>query len=112
VLALFPDMAGLIPDPTIDLDWSGYEASIQEVLTRNATQHPSRPCILETGPPRREFTYGQIDRASNVIAHHLVKAGIERGDVVMIYSVRNVDLVLSIFGVLKAGATFSVLDPA
>lgn len=34
------------------------------------------------------------------------------GDVVTIYSHRRVDLVVAVMGILKAGATLSVLDPA
>lgn len=59
----------------------------------------------------RDFTYGQINEASNVLAHHLVQTGVERGDVVMIYAYRGVDLVIAVMGVLKAGGTFSVIDP-
>ena len=59
----------------------------------------------------RHFTYRHIHEASNILAHHLISSGIQRGEVVMIYAYRGVDLVVSIMGVLKAGATFSVIDP-
>lgn len=58
------------------------------------------------------FSYKQINEASNVLAHHFVSSGVQRGEVVMIYAHRGVDLVVAVMGVLKAGATFSVLDPA
>ena len=61
--------------------------------------------------PQREFTYKQIHETSNILAHHLIQSGIERGEVVMIYAYRGVDLVIAVMGVLKAGATFSVIDP-
>jgi L-aminoadipate-semialdehyde dehydrogenase len=61
--------------------------------------------------PRREFTYKQICEASNILANHLVKSGIQKGDVVMCYAYRGVDLVVAIMGILKAGAAFSVIDP-
>ena len=61
--------------------------------------------------PRREFSYRSIDEASNVLAHYLISNGVERGDVVMLYSYRGVDLVVAVLGALKAGGTFSVLDP-
>ena len=47
-----------------------------------------------------------------MLGHLLVKSGIQRGDVVMIYSHRGVDLVVAVMSILKAGATLSVLDPA
>ncbi|KAI9715612.1 MAG: large subunit of alpha-aminoadipate reductase [Chrysothrix sp. TS-e1954] len=100
----------VLPDPTADLDWSGWNKAIHHVFQENAEDFPSRICVTETYP-WRQFTYGQLHSASNVVAHHLVSSGIERGDVVMTYAHRNVDLVIAIIGILKAGATFSVLDP-
>ena len=41
----------------------------------------------------------------------LVQNGVQRGEVVMIFAHRGVDLVVAIMAVLAAGATFSVLDP-
>jgi non-ribosomal peptide synthetase component F len=38
--------------------------------------------------------------------------GNQLGEVVMSYSYRGVDLVVTVMGILKAGATFSVIDPS
>ncbi|KAH8601045.1 L-aminoadipate-semialdehyde dehydrogenase large subunit [Bisporella sp. PMI_857] len=105
----------LIPDPTADLHWSAFRGAIQDIFAANAEAHPDRTCVVETASgnaPRREFTYRQINEASNILAHHLVKSGIQRGEVVMSYSHRGVDLVVTVMGILKAGATFSVIDPS
>lgn len=58
---------------------------------------------------RRTYTYKMIDEASNLVAHRLVLAGLERGEVVMIYAARKVELVVAVMGVLKAGCVFSVI---
>ncbi|KAJ9609061.1 large subunit of alpha-aminoadipate reductase [Cladophialophora chaetospira] len=105
----------LIPDPTSDLEWSSFRGAIHDIFAANAEAHPDRTCVVETkseDSPERKFTYRQIHEASNILAHHLVQSGLERGDVVMIYSYRGVDLVVAVMGTLKAGGTFSVLDPA
>ena len=104
-----------LPDPTSDLDWSGFRGAIHDIFSSNAEKHPDRTCVVETASelsPRREFSYRQINEASNILAHHLVAAGVHLGDVVMVYAYRGVDLVVAVMGVLKAGATFSVIDPA
>ena len=104
-----------IPDPTADLHWSAFRGAIQDIFAKNAETHPDRLCVVETASessPRREFTYKQINEASNILAHHLVQSGIKRGEVVMSYSHRGVDLVVTVMGILKAGATFSVIDPS
>lgn len=108
-----------LPDPRKDLEWTGYRGAITDIFAANAQKFPSRTCIVESLIPAnaapgskndvRTFTYKQIDEASNVLAHHLVKSGIEREEVVTVYSTRGVDLVVAVMGVLKAGATFSVI---
>lgn len=107
-----------LPDPTSDLDWAGYRGAIQDIFMENALKFPERTCVVETksfmdpNSKTRTFTYKQINQASNVIGNYLVKTGIKKGDVVMIYAHRGVDLMIAVMGVLKAGATFSVIDPA
>ncbi|TKA82073.1 hypothetical protein B0A55_01519 [Friedmanniomyces simplex] len=112
-MALPPD--DVRPDPTADLHWSTYRGAIHEIFSNNAKAHPDRTCVVETASstsPERAFTYQHINEASNILAHHLVRNGIQRGEVVMVYAYRGVDLVVAVMGVLKAGATFSVIDPA
>jgi len=102
------------PDPTSDLHWSDYRGAIHEIFAANAQKHPDRICVVETASSnssKRIFTYKHINEASNVLAHHFVQSGIRRGDVIMVYAHRGVDLVVAVMGVLKAGATFSVIDP-
>lgn len=104
-----------LPDPTADLHWSAFRGAIHDIFSANAEAHPDRLCVVETASgslPRREFTYRQINESSNILAHHLVQSGIQRGEVVMSYSHRGVDLVVTVMGILKAGATFSVIDPS
>ncbi|KAF3481347.1 L-aminoadipate-semialdehyde dehydrogenase large subunit [Arthroderma uncinatum] len=105
----------LLPDPTSDLHWSEFRGGIHDIFSRNAEAHPEKLCVVETKSaynPHREFTYRQIHEASNILAHHLVQSGVERGEVVMVYAHRGVDLVVAVMGILKAGGTFSVIDPA
>ncbi|KAF9698137.1 hypothetical protein EKO04_003866 [Ascochyta lentis] len=103
-----------IPDPTADLHWSDFKGPIHQIFAANARKHPDRRCVVETATsttPERAFTYKHIFHAVSVLSHHFVQSGIQRGDVVMIFAHRGVDLVVAIMAVLAAGATFSVLDP-
>ncbi|BGP34854.1 large subunit of alpha-aminoadipate reductase [Rhodotorula toruloides] len=110
----------ILPDPKANLEWCGYRGAITDIFSNNARQFPDRVCIVESIASdevggkngERRFTYRQIDEASNVLAHHLVQSGVQREEVVTVYSTRGVDLVVAVMGVLKAGATFSVIDPA
>lgn len=113
-----PAQDNLLPNPVSNLHWSEFGGAIHDIFAENATKHPERACIVETASfldsqsKQRLFNYRQINEASNILAHHLVQSGIEIGDVVMVYAYRGVDLVIAVMGVLKAGATFSVIDPA
>ncbi|KAF8633050.1 hypothetical protein AX15_001530 [Amanita polypyramis BW_CC] len=117
---LTPAQKAKLPDPTSDLDWCGWKGAITDIFSRNARQHPDRPCVIQSVPsvsptePQRKvtFTYAAILRASNVLAHHLIKNGVQREDVITVYAHRSVDLAVAIMAILKAGATFSVIDPA
>ncbi|GAA99339.1 uncharacterized protein L969DRAFT_60726 [Mixia osmundae IAM 14324] len=124
VSLLTPSQLAILPDPRADLDFCGFKGAITDVFSANAAQFPDRTCIVESVPglaasatevPKNEtrhFTYKQIDEASNILAHHLIRSGVQREEVVTVYSTRGVDLVVAVMGVLKAGATFSVIDPA
>lgn len=104
-----------LPDPAIDLDWSGYVGSIQWHFSEVAKKYPDRICVVETESseaPERRFTYKQIYEASNVLAHYLHDAGVTNGDVVMIWAHRSVDLVVGMMGTLASAATLGILDPA
>ena len=117
----------VLPDPTKDLDWCGFKGAITDIFHRNAKQHPEKACVVQSSAgsmdasiatirtssgastERTTFTYQQIDEASNILAHALVESGVERGEVVMVYAARSVELVVCVMGVLKAGGVFSVI---
>ncbi|KAF9459773.1 alpha-aminoadipate reductase Lys1p [Collybia nuda] len=117
---LTPSQRAKLPDPTGDLNWCGWKGAITDIFSRNARQWPDRPCVIQSIPAVSlsdtqetiAYSYDSILRASNVLAHHLIKEGVQREEVVMVYAHRSVDLVVAVMAVLKAGATFSVIDPA
>jgi L-2-aminoadipate reductase len=103
----------VLPDPSSDLHWGDFRGAIHEIFSENANKYPHRNCVVETAisPAFKDkvFTYRQIHEASNILAHYLVAQNVNRGDVVMVYAYRGVDLVVAVMGILKAGATFSVI---
>ncbi|KAJ2817740.1 large subunit of alpha-aminoadipate reductase, partial [Coemansia sp. 'formosensis'] len=106
-----------VPDPRADLAWGEFPGSITSIFARNAQAHPDRRFVVESVlrnevPVTRSFTYAQMLRAARVLSRTLRDGGVEREDVVVVYAYRGVDLVVAILGVLMAGATYSVVDPA
>jgi len=114
---LTPEQRNKLPDPTGDLDWCGWKGAITDIFSRNARQWPDRPCVLQSIPSPtslesqevRTYSYGTIRHVSNVLAHHLLQAGVQREEVVMVYAHRSVELVVAVMAILKIGATFSVI---
>ena len=57
------------------------------------------------------FTYKEMDEATNRIANALRKMGVKEGDRVALLLPRTSRLILSLFGVMKAGAAYIPCDP-
>ncbi|KZT61684.1 large subunit of L-aminoadipate-semialdehyde dehydrogenase [Calocera cornea HHB12733] len=112
--------AHVLPDPRADLNWCGWVGAITDIFSRNAQLHPGKTCVVQCLPlrpgqrvqDRVTYSYDQIWRASNMLSHCLVQGGVKQEEVVMVYAHRSVELVVAVMAVLKAGATFSVIDPA
>ncbi|KAE9396455.1 large subunit of L-aminoadipate-semialdehyde dehydrogenase [Gymnopus androsaceus JB14] len=100
---------GILPDPRAPLNWCEWPGPITSVFASNAAITPEKAAIVTQ---TKSYTYASLLKAANTLSNHLLKHGVERGDVVMIYAHRSADLVLAVLGTLSAGATFSVIDPA
>jgi amino acid adenylation domain-containing protein len=79
-------------------------ALLVEQLLEAAVQLQPDKVALVFG--RRQLTYRQIDQATDCLALGLRSLGIGRGDRVVIHLENGIEAVLSIFGILKAGAAF------
>jgi len=80
-----------------------------DFLSNAAKRFPAKEALICGG---RRLTYAEIDAYANRIARALVDAGVQRGDRVGIVMENSPELVMSIFGVLKANAAFVVVNPA
>lgn len=54
--------------------------------------------------------HSELEKRSNDLANHLVSQGVKSGDRVVIYLRRSIDLVVSVLGVLKSGASYVPID--
>jgi L-aminoadipate-semialdehyde dehydrogenase len=111
-----PAQRAVLPDPNANLNWCDWKGAIPDIFTANARRWPDRPCVvqsnIEGNLPAEDtttYTYSMILQASNLVAHRLIRSGIQREEVVMVYAHRSVELVVAVMGILKAGATFSVI---
>lgn len=59
-----------------------------------------------------KLSYDELNKKANRVAHALIQAGIKRGDLVGLSLHRELNLLVSILGILKAGAGYIPLDPS
>src|SRR6476659_987667 len=81
---------------------------LHDFLTDSARRLPEKVALV---CQKQRLTYGEIERRSNALAHALVRRGIARGDRVVVFADNTVETVVSFWGVLKANAVVSVVNP-
>eukprot|EP00127_Corallochytrium_limacisporum_P005893 Clim_evm38s214 gene=Clim_evmTU38s214 len=96
-----------LPDPSGNLS-DFFQGSISEIMHRNAELYPDRACVVEND---KSWDYAHMDAESNRLANYLLSKGVQKEDVVALYAHRSAAIVIGIMGILKAGCTFTVIDP-
>jgi amino acid adenylation domain-containing protein len=81
---------------------------LHHLLSRAASFDASREAVRCAG---RSLTYGEVDRAANIVARALVAGGVRPGDRVGISMPKRVEALPALYGVMRAGAAYVPLDP-
>ncbi len=81
---------------------------VHEFLSRSAGRTPDKTALVCAD---RRYTYGQLNESARRVATALVMFGLKPHDRVVLYLENSVESVVAIFGILKAGGTFVVVNP-
>jgi amino acid adenylation domain-containing protein len=81
---------------------------VQHFLEESARRLPDKVALVSEG---KYFSYRDIDRCANRLAHALIAGGVRRGDRVAIFLENGPEAVVAIFAALKADAIFVVINP-
>jgi amino acid adenylation domain-containing protein len=81
---------------------------VQEFLEISASRYPHKEALI-AGDTR--LTYEALDGQANQFAHALLDNGVQYGDRVAVLMDNTAEAVVSVWGALKAGATFLVINP-
>lgn len=82
---------------------------VEEFLERSAEQFPEKIALV---CGNRRLCYREIDHRSNQLANCLIAKGVQRGDRVAVYLDNSVATIIALFGILKSGAAFVVVNPS
>src|SRR5437763_13327810 len=86
-------------------------ATLADVLSAAATlpDRKNRPALLFESDV---YSYADLESASNRVAQALMAAGLRPGQVVCQVLASRPELIVNLFGVLKAGAVYAPLNPS
>jgi surfactin family lipopeptide synthetase A len=99
-------LAGPVQEARLDL---GGHGNIRDRFEAMVIAHGDR---IAVSCGERDWTYRELDRRANALVTHLAKCGVRPGDLVAIALERDLEMVLSIVAVIKAGAAYVPIDPA
>lgn len=90
------------PEQTFGLAHSAFE--------QFAASQPTKTAIRTASG--RVLSYGDLNTKANHFALWLISRGVQYGEMIPLYMEKSPETLISILGILKAGASFTPLDPA
>jgi acyl-CoA synthetase (AMP-forming)/AMP-acid ligase II len=80
---------------------------VQQFLENSAARLPNKVALICDG---KRLTYSEINQQADQLAVALTSLGIKRQDRVVIFMDNSAESVISLFGILKAGAIFIMVN--
>ncbi|EJS62880.1 amino acid adenylation domain-containing protein [Bacillus cereus BAG2X1-1] len=75
-------------------------------------QAENSPDSIAINQNNNKITYSDLNKKANQLAHWLRENGIGQNDLIGIFGNRGIEMVVSILGILKAGAAYVPIDPS
>jgi fengycin family lipopeptide synthetase D len=85
-----------------------YDLCIHQKFEHQVNENPDLPALFWGN---QLLSYKELNDHSNRLANYLIKRGINIEDKVAVCVYRSIEMMISIFGVLKAGAAYLPLSP-
>jgi amino acid adenylation domain-containing protein len=81
---------------------------LHHLLTESSQRYPDRIAVTFKD---KSITYSELETKSNQLAVKLLQQGIKKSDRVGIMLSKSIESIISLFGIMKAGAMYVPLDP-
>ncbi|RUT44539.1 amino acid adenylation domain-containing protein [Paenibacillus anaericanus] len=98
----------LVEGNKTDADYDS-EFHLVQRIEAEADKSPHHPALIFEGVT---YTYGDMNKCANRLAHYLLSQGIGPEQVVGIFIERSAEYVIAMLAVLKAGGAYVPLDPS
>lgn len=95
-------------------DWNANDAPIptdciHEVVTKQALLYPTKIAVQDES---QQITYADLETKSNQLANYLHQNSISKGTAVAVFLERSANVIVSMLGIIKAGAVYVPIDSA
>jgi surfactin family lipopeptide synthetase A len=85
-----------------------YDQTLHGLFERQVRKTPERPAVFFKD---QRLSYSELDERANDLAARLRHGGVEPGGIVGLMLDRSLEMMVGIFGILKAGAAYMPIDP-
>jgi amino acid adenylation domain-containing protein len=82
-------------------------ATLPELFEAQVAKSPNATAVVFENT---SLTYAQLNARANQLAHHLIKLGVGPEDIVALALPRSLEMIVTLLGILKAGAAYLPLD--
>ena len=84
------------------------DKTVVEIFEERAAKTPDKTALIYEG---EKITYKELNERANQVAHLLRQKNIGREDRVALLCQRGIEMVIGIYGIIKAGAAYVPIDP-
>ncbi len=84
------------------------DTTIVDIFEKQVRKNKQKTAVIFKD---KSLSYEDLDKKSNKLANYLLSKGIKKDDVVGIMFNRSFDIYIAIWGILKTGASYMLIDP-
>lgn len=84
------------------------DKTLVNMFEKQVAMAPDQTAVYEKDV---NFSYDDLNRKANQLAHYLISRGVKRGSIVGLLLERSYNMIVSVYAVLKAGGAYLPLDP-
>ncbi|MBO9733247.1 MAG: amino acid adenylation domain-containing protein, partial [Chitinophaga sp.] len=88
---------------------TGDDRTMADLFAESVARDAAATAVVCGG---ESLSYGELDKQSNRVARYLRKKGVMEDDLVAVCLDRSLDMIVSLLGIIKAGAAYVPVDPA